>query len=418
MNLKESDIHNLEHDPTLEAKKVKVVNSSSDPIPTDDVNKLSIDNAIDVTGFDLLAAPFSQTTNISNDYIFDNVELNFSTTESKTIIVSSPTGIIYQDTNTNKNVLVPLDLGYNGSNNLTVAVTQFSSPGTMDCVLKVRQGSTALGGNPVLGAGDNTVGRFKITDGTNVGGVTPDLEQITLSTPYDVRVARGDVPGVKIDALLGRNPQVGTTKEDVWDPGATLVYPIVGETWEIVSDNANDTSAGTGARTVTVTYLDDAYVEQTETLTLNGTTPVTFVATNAFRFRLGIVITAGSGNINEGGITIRASGGGLIRALIIAGRGNTLDGHYTVEAGKTAFLKFVFTNINKNEDIELELLSTIGDGKIFSTRFFLTIYQSSIVSEVVLASPFTEKSDLKLVAVSTNTNAKAVAALQFYVFDN
>ena len=54
----------------------------------------------------------------------------------------------------------------------------------------------------------------------------------------------------------------------------TLIYPTAGEQWEIFSDSANDTSAGTGMRTVQVTYLDDNHVQQTENKTLNGTKPI------------------------------------------------------------------------------------------------------------------------------------------------
>lgn len=232
-----------------------------------------------------------------------------------------------------------------------------------------------------------------------------------------LELSRGNIPGQTAESILGRNVAVSSTLQDVWDAGGELVYPTSGETWEIVSSDAADTSSGTGARNVIIQYLDDGYVEQIESKTLNGTTPVTFTATDAFRFRRALVLTAGSGAINAGDITIRPSGGGDTRGQIKAGNGNSLDGHYTVPANKAAYLKFVYTNINKGEDAEILLRSTLADGGIFTIRFPLSTYQNSVVSKVELPPRFHEKSDLKLTAISTNPGVVVTVALQFVVID-
>jgi len=246
------------------------------------------------------------------------------------------------------------------------------------------------------------------------------MQDFTGQKPLDYysSVSMGDVPGQEAQSVLGTNPNVSATEEDLWDVGGSLVYPTAAETWEIVSDNTADTSAGTGARTVLVQCLDDEYNELDEILTLNGTTPVTFVGTDAFRFRRALVLTAGSGNINAGNITIRVASAGANRGRVLAGNGNSLDGHYTVPAGKTAFLVFVYSNINKNDDGEVMLKSTLGDAGIFSIRFPLSLYQNSVVSPVSLAPSFPEKSDLNLVATATDGDAKISVALQFIVRDN
>ena len=115
-------------------------------------SKLVITNAINETAFDLNAAAFSEITSISNDYILDNIEFNFSTEEEKTIsVVSSDGTTIWEETNTNKSVhLSNMNIGFNGGENITVTVTQFSSAGTMDCILKVKQGAEALTGDPTV----------------------------------------------------------------------------------------------------------------------------------------------------------------------------------------------------------------------------------------------------------------------------
>src|SRR5882672_113572 len=63
----------------------------------------------------------------------------------------------------------------------------------------------------------------------------------------------------------------------------------------VVSSSANDTSAGTGARTVLVTYYpsDLSYVA-TEIVTMNGTTAVNMTATDVCFIEKLEVLTAGS----------------------------------------------------------------------------------------------------------------------------
>jgi len=101
---------------------------------------LTVTNAIDSTAFDLNAAAFSVASSISNDFILDNIELNFSTAESKTITITSADGtVIWSDTNTDTSVFLSnMKIAFNGGDNITVAVTQFTSAGTMDCILRTK----------------------------------------------------------------------------------------------------------------------------------------------------------------------------------------------------------------------------------------------------------------------------------------
>ncbi len=98
MALKSSDIDNFEHNATATAKRVTPVDAlgvpidESNPLPV--TGGLIVTNAIDQIAFDLNASAFSEVTSISNDYIFDSIELNFSTAESKTITITSADGTI------------------------------------------------------------------------------------------------------------------------------------------------------------------------------------------------------------------------------------------------------------------------------------------------------------------------------------
>lgn len=176
-----SDIERAEHLNYADSKGVKRVSVFNDGIQinaaTDESVQglgMTVDNALDFTEFDLNASAFSQTTDISNDFILDSIILNFSTSESKTITVTGADGTILWggsvDTSLNnlgynttkKNFNLVFDQAFNGGDNITVSVTQLSSAGTMDCILKVKQGGAGLSGNPVLGAGSEVVGKVRL----------------------------------------------------------------------------------------------------------------------------------------------------------------------------------------------------------------------------------------------------------------
>ena len=115
---------------------------------------MTVTNALDFTTYDLNAAAFSEATNITNDYELDNVEFNFSTAESKTITITTADGTVIlneaDNTDTSFTWQPSSEMAFNGGENLTVAVTQFTAAGIMDCILKIKQGSNSLLGNPTV----------------------------------------------------------------------------------------------------------------------------------------------------------------------------------------------------------------------------------------------------------------------------
>ena len=100
-------------------------------------------------------------------------------------------------------------------------------------------------------------------------------------------------------------------------------HSIAADTIDIVSDSALDTSAGTGAQTVDVVGLDGSWVEATETVTLNGTTPVTTVADFRRVFRVDVAtFGAGASTGNAGTITAHATGDAAVKFAHMAPRSN------------------------------------------------------------------------------------------------
>lgn len=113
----------------------------------------------------------------------------------------------------------------------------------------------------------------------------------------------------------------------------------------MASSSASDTSAGTGARTVKITYYTSTGTGPfAETVTLNGTTAVNTVATDICFIEKMVVETVGSSMGNVGTITLFVStggGGGTIGTIgtgnIVAGSGDnsTLWAHHYVATGIT-----------------------------------------------------------------------------------
>jgi len=220
---------------------------------------------------------------------------------------------------------------------------------------------------------------------------------------FNIEVARGAITGYEHVVIVGVNPAVSKTFEDLWDVGGNFSFPTAGETWEILSSSASDTSAGTGARTVLISGLDDSYVEQTETVTMNGTSAVTTARTDWFRIRSVIVTSCGSGQTNAGDITIRVSGGGASRSLILTGNGQTFNGFFTVPAGKTLLVQFSQVVIPKNEDVTLQSQVLIDGTNAFVSGAQLAVYQNNLSTVFTSIPTIPEKTDFRLTAKSTNT---------------
>lgn len=109
----------------------------------------------------------------------------------------------------------------------------------------------------------------------------------------------------------------------------------------IASASSADNAAGTGARTVRITYYDGSMNGPlTETITMNGLTPVNTVATNIRFIEKMEVITVGSVGVNLGAITLYGStgGGGGTVGQILFGLERTRWLHHYVGIDKTMYI--------------------------------------------------------------------------------
>lgn len=189
------------------------------------------------------------------------------------------------------------------------------------------------------------------TSGT-VHGVLKD-SGIINTPPFEDEVARGVVPGWFSNHSFGRNPDIdgGSAPEDVWGGGGLYTgFPIgtSGETVTVVSSSSNDSSAGTGARTIIISGLDPNYNIQIETITMNGTTPVesTGVYVRLSRWEM---VQSGNGYTNAGTITIaHSSTTANVFITDTPGSGGSLLLAGTVPAGRVALIKATHLTIERS----------------------------------------------------------------------
>ena len=163
-----------------------------------------------------------------------------------------------------------------------------------------------------------------------------------------VEVKKGNVAGHSIVHKFGHNDLVGTSFVPVTSTGSYPTPQVSGATTLRVKagGNANDTAAGTGAREITLTGLDETGAEVTETLATAGASASSVTTTTFLRlYRVavsasGTYATAAAGS-HAGIITIENGAGGTdwgsIDLIGFAFAQSTI-GVYTIPLGKTGYL--------------------------------------------------------------------------------
>lgn len=151
-------------------------------------------------------------------------------------------------------------------------------------------------------------------------------------------VGRGlTVPDVRPLYISGYNPDVNAALETCWTVGGLYAFPGAAGRMEVVSTSAQDGAGGTGILTVRIDYLDANYVEQSETVIMNGVGAVGTTAVNILRVNYFCAETAGTlGAV--GTVTLRPFGGGATYARIEIGYYREYRAVYTVPASKRAVM--------------------------------------------------------------------------------
>jgi hypothetical protein len=164
--------------------------------------------------------------------------------------------------------------------------------------------------------------------------------KLPYSQGYQTAISRGDVVRAIPFSAYGRRTTTGAESNILWPDGVYALPPAIGIQLSVVSTSANDTAAGTGIRTVDIHYLDANLVEQTETVTMNGVTPVLTIATNIRFVQCMHMNTYGSGKVAAG--TITAGVGAQNYSEIFTGKVRCSSSVRMVPAGKRMLVDTVY----------------------------------------------------------------------------
>lgn len=236
---------------------------------------------------------------------------------------------------------------------------------------------------------------------------------------YHVELAKGNILGDEPFNLNIASTQIGSSAfTDIWSEAASLIYETSATTWEVLSSDAADAVAGTGASKVKITTLDGSFNLQSQEVTLTGVTPVALTGTHLRPHDMEVVAPVGTDLSNKGKITLRAVVSVNIQDSIIAGISRSFSTHFTVPVGKKALLERASILVGKGDDVIIQLVSfdeRINEPHIVQS--FARVYQSG--QELLQTTPATipEKTSVRLQGQSSNASISVTIALQFIITD-
>jgi hypothetical protein len=254
---------------------------------------------------------------------------------------------------------------------------------------------------------------------------TWSVSQNGRTEPFDLQVARGQITGHKLLFKFGNNSDINGALETVWSAGGLYVYPAAATVMTVSSSSANDTSGGTGARTVLVSGLDADYNEISETVTLSGQTPVNTVKSYLRMFRA-FVVTAGSGGtaagtIYVGGGTVTAGVPATVYAEIVLGDNQTTMALWTVPAGYTAYISAGTFSAASNNVSQYILGKFVFRpfGGVFRNAADITVNSNVFRYEWDYPLALPEKTDLEAQAIAlSGTNFYVTASFELVYIKN
>ncbi len=236
------------------------------------------------------------------------------------------------------------------------------------------------------------------------GSQDPSFDNISL----------GLISGYTTVDKFGKNSDVDTSVEDVWNDGGVRTELSSASTM-IVTSSGSDTSGGSGANTVIIYGLDGNYDEVTETVTLNAASPQT--TTNSFVWINRILVDeSGSSDVNENDITVTATTGGSTQAHILASEGQTQMAIYMIPNGYTGYLTKGFLSTDAGQLVTGDLLVKPFDGSWNLKREVLI---SSGLHEIDLSGSgsISEKSIIKWQAEGSQVNNYVTAGFKLILVE-
>jgi len=238
------------------------------------------------------------------------------------------------------------------------------------------------------------------------------ISQVGTSEPFELQVARGQIPGHSAFHKFGAVPSMSVnTTGSVWDISDTL-YPwsAFATAGTLTVDRASVSDAG---KIITIIGLDANYKEQSENVTLTNATgnPTTKTYIRVYRSYMynGSATNVGDIDIKKGGTTV---------ARITAEKGQTLMGVYTVPAGYTAFLTQGVMSVQAGADATGDFFVRYGGQSAFRIAHTFEVASAEYFYAFHVPFALPEKSDVDIRASLRSNNARVTAAFDMILIKN
>jgi len=240
-------------------------------------------------------------------------------------------------------------------------------------------------------------------------------------------IAMNAVPGVRGMNKFGTNEMVSQAFSYLWEFGDGWTAIPVATTLEVASDSALDTAGGTGCTGVTIEGLDGNYDEISETVALDGVTPV--LTTQLFLY-VNRAYGSGAGvtQHNQGTIHVADDStdwtdgvpdtDAAVQAMINPLHGQTQQTIYTVPRGYTAFAHGGYMTSEGTLVTRLRVMFWNRITNIHRVLFELTIKGPTFTHEAYPYVPVPEKNTVYMeVNVSAGTSTVS-GGLNFILVNN
>lgn len=226
---------------------------------------------------------------------------------------------------------------------------------------------------------------------------------------FNLQIARGQVPGHSTVNIYGYQPAVLTTFIPIWENATQYTYPVSATKMNLAG-TAGDTAS------ILITGLDAKYLPISETLALNGATPVE--TTKSYLRINGMQVTAGSATNPAGVVTLKNLTNTVIYAQINAGVGRTQAAIYTVPAGFTYYIQRVniYTSLNGNDYVTYQnkTISSTGVVQLTQQAPFAIGYEALRI----MPRPVLEKTDVQLTCKVQTGNGAVAVSQEGYLIKN
>ncbi|WP_461521150.1 hypothetical protein [Porticoccus sp.] len=283
-----------------------------------------------------------------------------------------------------------------------------------------------------------------VTVSNQITGFATEAKQ--LPNGHDVHVSNsqlevdlGNIPGIQnlsITGVVVTGVDSGS-ETDVWSGAdSTLlgggqkewIKPTAAQIHSVVSDSISDTAAGTGMRTALVRGLVDWNTnEVSETVTLNGLTPVNTV--NSYVCLNDItVLTCGTDGPNVGTIEVKAVTDNTLQLVMRAEAGRSTRAIYAVPSTQRVVFKRwngLMTRTTGSGDFMVFRAKVDLTPQVATTCWILadertTVSNGTSSGNWVIDPPPTVMGPtiIKISAEGSRNNLSAVASMGFHLVDN